>query len=170
MIKIIWSKNELSSLEEKLNQHDIHYMILDSLDEIPEHMIGIEIDDTNKENFKKTLEVIEYEKMQMFFPTQEGFVQIHLRDIVYVESFKDDIYLHLLGNKTEHIKKPLYQLEEMLIPYHFIRISKSYIVNIRMILYIKVALNAKLNLELKEGTKLDVTRSYVKRFKQGLKL
>lgn len=170
MIKIIWSKNELSSLEEKLNQHDIHYVVLDQLEAIPDHMIGIEVDDDKKDEFKKMLDLIEYEKMQMFFPTQEGFVQIHLKDVLYIESFGDDIYMHLIGEKNEHIKKPLYQLEEMLKPYHFIRISKSYIVNIRMITYIKVALNAKLNLELREGTKLDVTRSYVKTFKESLKL
>lgn len=170
MIKIIWSKNELSSLEDQLNHHDIHYVILDQLESIPEHMIGIEVEEDKKEEFKKLFNLIEYEKMQMFFPTQEGFVQVHLKDVLYIESFGDDIHMHLIGQKCEHIKKPLYQLEEMLKPYHFIRISKSYIVNVRMITYIKVALNAKLHLELREGTKLDVTRSYVKSFKESLKL
>lgn len=170
MIKIIWSKNELSSLEDKLNQHDIQYMILDDISMLPEHMIGIQIDDLKKDEFKKMIDIIEYEKMQMFFPTHQGFVQLHLKDILYVESFKDDIYMHMVNHKVENIKKPLYQLESMLNPYHFIRISKSYIVNIRMIQYINVGLNAKLHLELKEGTKLDVTRSFVKSFKESLNL
>jgi DNA-binding LytR/AlgR family response regulator len=170
MIKIIWSKEELSSLEDKLNQQDIHYLVLDDAKSLPKEMIGIQIDDLNQDEFKKIIDMIEYEKMQMFFPTHEGFVQIHLKDILYVESFKDDIYMHMMSHSVEHIKKPLYQLEDLLNPYHFIRISKSYIVNIRMIQYIKVGLNAKLHLELKEGTKLDVTRSFVKSFKKSLNL
>lgn len=170
MIKVIWSKKELSSLEKQLNQNNIKYMIQEDHGAIDNHTISIEIDDEKKDELKKILEMIEYEKMQMFFPTHEGFVQINLNDIMYVESFKDDIFVHLIGQKTEVIKKPLYQLEEILNPYHFVRISKSYIVNIRMIIYIKVALNAKLMLDLKDGTKLDVTRSFVKTFKEKLKL
>ncbi len=113
--------------------------------------------------------MIEYEKMQMFFPTQDGYVQLHLHDINYIESFGEEIYVHVRG-KVETIKKPLYQLEEMLKPYHFIRVSKSFIVNARKISYIKVGLNAKLKLELKDGSILEVTRSFVKSFKKSLNL
>jgi DNA-binding LytR/AlgR family response regulator len=55
-------------------------------------------------------------------------------------------------------------------PYHFVRISKSFIVNLRQIKYIKVGLNAKLHLTLNNQTQLEVTRSFVKRFKKHLDL
>ncbi|AUD64764.1 hypothetical protein BK011_03380 [Tenericutes bacterium MZ-XQ] len=169
MIKIIWSKDELTHLKEKLNKHHIHFVVLDEQETLPKDMIGIEIDQDHQDTLKKIFQVIEYEKMQMFFPTNDGFVQLHLQDIYYLESFGEDIYAHVHG-KVEVIKKPLYQLEEMLKPYHFIRISKSYIVNTRKINYIKVGLNAKLKLELKDGSILEVTRSFVKSFKESLNL
>ncbi len=169
MIKIIWSKDELSNLEEKLNQKHIQYVISESFDMLPENTIGIEIDQNQEESLKKVFQVIEYEKMQMFFPTQDGYVQLHLHDINFIESFGEEIYVHVRG-KVETIKKPLYQLEEMLKPYHFIRVSKSFIVNARKISYIKVGLNAKLKLELKDGSILEVTRSFVKSFKKSLNL
>lgn len=169
MIKIIWSKDELTHLKEKLNKHHIHFVVLDEQETLPKDMIGIEIDQDQQDTLKKIFQVIEYEKMQMFFPTTDGFVQLHLQDIYFLESFGEDIYAHVHG-QVEVIKKPLYQLEDLLKPYHFIRISKSYIVNARKISYIKVGLNAKLKLELKDGSILEVTRSFVKSFKESLNL
>ena len=170
MIKFIWSKNELPNLEEQLHQQGINYLFLNHIETLPDHMVGIEIDDLNKNEIKKVIDLIEYEKMQMFFPAHDGFVQLCLKDILYIEAFGDDIIMHLSNQDIEHIKTPLYQLESLLKPFRFIRISKSYIVNVRKIRYIKVALNAKLNVELKDGHKLDVTRSYVKSFKKSLNL
>ncbi|MFH1693452.1 MAG: LytTR family DNA-binding domain-containing protein [Bacillota bacterium] len=66
------------------------------------------------------------------------------------------------------IRQPLYQLEEILKPYHFVRIGKSFIVNISKIRYIRTAFNAKLDIELTTGTHLEVSRSFVKDFKNAL--
>ncbi len=168
MIKIIWSKDELSKLEDQLNKNHVNYMIIEHPSELPEHMIGIEIDATNHEDLRKVINMIEYEKMQMFFPSPDGFVQLHIANIFYLEAFGEEIVAHMHQQKKEHIKKPLYQLEELLKPYHFVRISKSFIVNIRRITYIKVGLNAKLHLTLSDNSHLEVTRSFVKSFKKSL--
>ena len=106
MIKIIWSKDELKNLKEKLNKHHIHFVVLDEQETLPKDTIGIEIAQDQQDTLKKIFQVIEYEKMQMFFPTTDGFVQLHLQDIYYLESFGEDIYAHVHG-QVEVINKPL---------------------------------------------------------------
>jgi len=76
--------------------------------------------------------------------------------------------MHLDHQPSQLIKQPLYQLEEMLKPYHFLRIGKSYLVNMTKIRYIRTSFNAKLDLELICGTHLEVSRSFVKDFKYAL--
>lgn len=170
MIKIIWSKDELSTLEEQLHNNHVNYVLINHLDNLPDHMVGIEIDDEKVDDLKKVIEMIEYEKMQMFFPTLDGFVQLYISNIYYIEAFGEDIVCHMKNLEQQHIKKPLYQLEMILEPYHFVRISKSFIVNLRQIKYIKVGLNAKLHLTLNNQSQLEVTRSFVKTFKKHLNL
>ncbi|MCD4826972.1 MAG: LytTR family transcriptional regulator [Acholeplasmataceae bacterium] len=170
MIKIIWSKDELSTLEKQLHNNQVNYVVSNQLDDLPEHMVGIEIDDQKVDDLKKVIELIEYEKMQMFFPTVDGFVQLYISNIYYIEAFGEDIVCHMKQLNKQHIKKPLYQLEVLLKPYHFVRISKSFIVNLRSIKYIKVGLNAKLHLTLYNHDQLEVTRSFVKAFKKQLNL
>ena len=170
MIKIIWSKDELSTLEKQLHSNQINYVVSNQLDDLPDHIVGIEIDDEKVDDLKKVIEMIEYEKMQMFFPTQDGFVQLYISNIYYIEAFGEDIVCHMKNLTTHHIKKPLYQLESILNPYHFVRISKPFIVNLRSIKYIKIGLNAKLHLTLTNQTQLEVTRSFVKAFKKHLNL
>jgi DNA-binding LytR/AlgR family response regulator len=133
-------------------------------------MVGIEINDEKIDDLKKVIQMIEYEKMQMFFPTLDGFVQLYISNIYYIEAFGEDIVCHMKNLEQQHIKKPLYQLEIILEPYHFVRISKSFIVNLRQIKYIKVGLNAKLHLTLNNQSQLEVTRSFVKKFKKQLDL
>lgn len=170
MIKIIWSKDELSKLEEQLHNNHVDYVLINHLDDLPDHMVGIEIDDKKIDDLKKVIQMIEYEKMQMFFPTLDGFVQLYISNIYYIEAFGEDIVCHMKNLEQQHIKKPLYQLEMILEPYHFVRISKSFIVNLRQIKYIKVGLNAKLHLTLNNQSQLEVTRSFVKTFKKHLNL
>ncbi|BCR36284.1 LytTR family DNA-binding domain-containing protein [Mariniplasma anaerobium] len=170
MIKIIWSKDELSTLEEQLHNNHVNYVLINHLDNLPDHVVGIEIDDEKVDDLKKVIEMIEYEKMQMFFPTLDGFVQLYISNIYYIEAFGEDIVCHMRNLEQQHIKKLLYQLEMILEPYHFVRISKSFIVNLRQIKYIKVGLNAKLHLTLNNQSQLEVTRSFVKKFKKQLDL
>ncbi|HCZ24419.1 MAG TPA: hypothetical protein DHV05_06180, partial [Acholeplasmataceae bacterium] len=85
---------------------------------------------------------------QLLFPTPDGYIQVQAKQIMYLEAFGDDIYMNLDQGASELIRQPLYQLEEMLKPYHFIRIGKSFIVNITKIRYIRTSFNAKLDLEL----------------------
>ena len=63
----------------------------------------------------------------------------------------------------------LYELEEILKPKRFQRISKSMLVNLMKIQSIQPALNGRFTILLKSGEKVIISRNYVKAFKSALK-
>lgn len=167
MLKIIWNKDDIEVIKQKLKE-EYHIVLATDPNDLPEDKIGLVIDEENVEALKKVLDMVSLEKSLMLLQTHHGWIQISVNKITYLESFGDDIYLHLESQPTEIIKQPLYQLEERLKPYHFVRIGKSFIVNMAKIRYIRTGFNAKLDLELITGDHLEVSRSFVKSFKNAL--
>jgi DNA-binding LytR/AlgR family response regulator len=167
MLKIIWNKEDVEKIKMKI-QDQYQIVITEDPNEIPLDKVGLIIDEKDYDKIKPILDLMAYEKSQIFLQTANGFIQIYVSDITYLESFGDDIYLHTEKDASQVIKQPLYQLEEILKPYHFVRIGKSFIVNISKIRYIRTSLNAKLDLELINGIHLEVSRSFVKDFKNAL--
>ncbi len=161
MIKFTWNKEDYESIKEKL--HVIH---TNELEENHEITITIHPDDVDK-----TLDVLElaaYLQSRISFETTNGWVMIYAKSITYIESFGEDIFVHLDHKETIQVKHPLYELENMLTKFHVIRIGKSFLVNLMKIKFIETTLNAKLELTLNDGSQLEVSRSYVKRFKDAL--
>jgi DNA-binding LytR/AlgR family response regulator len=167
MLKIIWNKEDVEHIKSKI-QDQYHITITEDPNEIPIDKVGLIIDEKDYDKIKPILDLIAYEKSQIFLQTANGYLQIHVREITYLESFGDEIFLHMENSDSQVIKQPLYQLEEILKPYHFVRIGKSFIVNISKIRYIRTSFNAKLDLELINDIHLKVTRSFVKDFKNAL--
>ena len=167
MFKVILDQEQHKQLTEKIKSNT-SFKIIDNHDGLNDHEIGIICEEKDIELIKPILKEIEFEKAQMVFQTVEGWVQIYIHKITYLESFGDEIEMHMVNHDKEIIKQPLYQLEEILEPYQFARIAKSFIVNLRKVRYIKVTYNAKLELELTNGDKIYVSRSYVSKFKHAL--
>lgn len=90
---------------------------------------------------------------------------IHYSKIVLVESFGHDIILYTL-DKRFSIKEKLYEIEELFEDRGLIRVNKSQIINRTMIKEIRPSFNSKLTLLMKNGMGVDVTRSYLIRFKE----
>jgi len=167
MIKIVWRKEDFNNLSELLkNEYDVD--LITDPNEISHHHVGVMIEDKDYERIAPILKSISEQEKTVIFETKQGWVQQNIVDISHIESFGDDIYLHTQFHQTRVIAMPLYQLESLLKPYDIIRISKSYMVNIRYIVYIRTTLYGKLDLELSTGVHLDVTRSFVKSFKEAL--
>lgn len=167
MIKIIWNRDDFEKIQDEiLDQFNL--TITTDPNEVPEHKIGLMLDDENKEMIHALVERLMSSSYQILFPTPDGYIQIHLKHVTYIEAFGDEIYMHFEKDQSQLIRQPLYQLEEKLKPFHFIRIGKSYVVNITKIRYIRTSFNAKLDLELIDGTHLEVSRSFVKTFKHAL--
>jgi DNA-binding LytR/AlgR family response regulator len=98
------------------------------------------------------------------------FKLIHLRDIRYFEALDKEVFC-ILKDGRYLIKENLSSLEARLASLGFIRISKSFIVNIEAIDRIVPWFNSTLLLKLSEGlSEIKVTRSYLKSFKNYLNL
>ncbi len=67
------------------------------------------------------------------------------------------------------LDKPLYELERIL-DIHFVRVSKSTIVNIRQINHVEASLNGTMELVMKNGITDYISRSFRKIFKERLGL
>ncbi len=167
MFKVIWDQDQHKQLTEKIKSNT-SFKIIDHHDGLNDDEIGILCEGKDIELIKPILKEIEFEKAQMVFQTAEGWIQVYIHKVTYLESFGDDIVMHMINHDKEEITQPLYQLEEILEPYQFARIAKSFIVNLRKVRYIRVTYNAKLELELTNGDKIYVSRSYVSKFKHAL--
>ncbi|ERJ10999.1 LytTR family DNA-binding domain-containing protein [Haloplasma contractile] len=89
---------------------------------------------------------------------------IPINDIIYIESFSHDIFIHT-EEEQYTIKEKLYQLEGMLESKGFMRANQSTIINKQYIKRIRPTLNSKFILKMKNGARVDITRSYYFKFK-----
>lgn len=99
----------------------------------------------------------------------EVFEILAYETILYFEGSGNYVYAYTANDKFR-IKNKLYELEETLYEQGFIRINKSSLVNILHISEIIPWFNAKLLLKLKNSLELEVSRSYVRPFRDFLEM
>lgn len=92
---------------------------------------------------------------------------IQVRDVIYIEGINNDTYVYTKDN-SYLIKDKLYELEKSLHDKKFVRVSKSFMVSINHIDKIKPTFNGKLLLKLSNGQSLEVSRHYIKSFRNYL--
>ena len=93
---------------------------------------------------------------------------VPIQDIYYIESVDDKTFLYMKGGVYESGRR-LYDLEEAMEPYHFVRISKSIIVNLMKVVSIKPALNGRFVLRLRNEEEVIISRKYVPDVKKKLR-
>lgn len=92
-------------------------------------------------------------------PESLDLVRTEGREIVCYDRQKNR---YLLG-------RPLYELEGIL-GRHFVRVSKSTIINLRRISHVKAGLNGTMELTMKNGVEDYISRNYRRSFKERLGL
>lgn len=96
---------------------------------------------------------------------EEGLVFVPTESICYMESMGHEVYV-CTNEKKYKTQYRIYQLEQILPPDRFIRISNSVIIKRNSIRHIKPALSCKFYLTLTNGDFVDVTRTYYYKFKE----
>ena len=91
-------------------------------------------------------------------------VMVRFADILYFESFGHEISM-VTGKGAFTVRDKLYQLESLLPPRTFLRISQSVIVNRYNIKKISPGIGMHYFLTMKNDVRVDVTRNYYYRFK-----
>ena len=92
---------------------------------------------------------------------------LNQNDIISIYS-NDGKTFALTSSKEYRLKQKLYELEEFLDKKFFIRISKSEIVNLKMVDSLDLSFIGTICIKLKNGTNTYVSRRYVKKIKQIL--
>lgn len=87
------------------------------------------------------------------------------QDVLYFEGIGDKVYAYA-DNLTLRLKNKLYEIEEFSKLY--VRISKSFIVNVLVVEKIYPSMNGKFIIELIDGQNLTVSRKYKKQFLEYL--
>ena len=86
---------------------------------------------------------------------------INSSDVLYFESVDNRTFLYTINDVLE-INQRLYELENILSPKDFARISKSQIVNMNKIISLKPELNRTILATMCNNEKLSISRKYVK--------
>lgn len=94
--------------------------------------------------------------------------EIPITDVLYIESVDNKTFLYCMEQVYE-TKQKLYELEELLYGKHFLRISKSMLMNLMKVKSIKPALNGRFTAILQNGEEIIISRKYVPELKKALK-
>ncbi|NCD06775.1 MAG: LytTR family transcriptional regulator [Spirochaetia bacterium] len=110
------------------------------------------------------------EKKYIFARDSEyNISMLKFENIIYFESDDKRTFVVTEEAKLE-VKEKLYELEKQLLLKNFYRINKSHIINILKINKIIPWIGSKLVLEMNNGEKLSVTRTYYDNFKKRIGL
>ena len=94
--------------------------------------------------------------------------EVPVSDIFYIESVDNKGFIYTKDNVYE-TKQKLYELEELLKEKHFLRISKSMLLNLMKVSAIKPALNSRFTAQLQSGEQVVISRKYVPELRKALK-
>ena len=94
--------------------------------------------------------------------------EIAVSDIYYFESVDGKTFLYTQDQVYETSYR-IYELENMLRPKNFLRVSKSMLLNLMKIRSIQSALNGRFAAVLLSGEEVIISRSYVKGLKAALR-
>lgn len=91
-------------------------------------------------------------------------VTVHLNQINYVEAINNDVFVTTNAGVYK-IKEKLYLFDELYRADGFIRVSKSFIINIRRVVKASSQINSRIKLTMISNETIYVTRGYLKEFK-----
>lgn len=97
----------------------------------------------------------------------DRIVKLQLKDIFYFDTVDNKVFAYT-GKGVYEVHKKLYELEAEYANTDFMRISKSAIVNIAKIAYVRPILNGRFEAKLRNDEKLIISRQYVIELKKKL--
>ena len=92
---------------------------------------------------------------------------VRISRVLYFEAVDRNVFAYTTDN-FYRVKRTLYDLEDYLTEKHFVRISKSTIVNLKAVKSVAPEDGRRLKLLLRNGEWIVVSRNYVSDFKTGI--
>ena len=115
----------------------------------------------------KLISSLKAESFQLTGYVDDKIVKLLPKDVFYFESVDNRVYAYA-GKGVYEVHKKLYEIEEEYANTDFLRISKSAIVNVAKIAYIRPLLNGRFEAKLKNEEKIIINRQYVMELKKKL--
>lgn len=100
---------------------------------------------------------------------QKNIHRLKIADVYYFEAVDNKVFIYC-KNKVYESKHKLYELEEMYTGKNFFRASKSTIINLTKISYVKPSISGRFEAKLDNGEKISISRKYVSVLKKLLGL
>lgn len=100
---------------------------------------------------------------------EDKIVKLPLKEIYYFEAVDNKVFAYT-AKETFEIRKKLYEIEQDYEQTDFLRISKSAIVNVSKIAYVKPIFNGRFEAKLKNDEKIIVSRQYVSSLKKKIRI
>ena len=100
---------------------------------------------------------------------EDKIVKLSPKDIYYFESVDNKVFAYT-AKGTYEVHKKLYEIETEYAHTDFLRISKSIIVNVAKIAYLKPIFNGRFEAKLKNDEKIIISRQYVLELKKKLEI
>ena len=98
--------------------------------------------------------------------TQEQHTkQFHLKEVYYFEALDEKVFAYTKEQVYE-IKMRLYEVAESYKNYHFVRCSKSVVLNLMLLDSISPAMSGRFYAHMKNGEKLMISRQYAPQVKK----
>lgn len=97
----------------------------------------------------------------------ERIYQFNLSNVFYFEAVDERVFAYTKARSFE-LKIRLYELENAYADKHFIRCSKSFIINLMKLESISPALNGRFTAHMKNGEKIIISRQYVPEVKRAV--
>ncbi|MCE9656061.1 LytTR family DNA-binding domain-containing protein [Clostridium celatum] len=141
------------------------------------HEIGIEKDefiDLYIHEKNKSIDILidyieneKYASIKLSCYKKEEIFKIKSDDIYYIETSRDKLLVHT-RNEIYEYKNRLYELEKIL-PSKFIRISKSTILNLEMVMSYNPMFNGLMEVKLNNLEITYISRKYLKEVRERIK-
>lgn len=108
-------------------------------------------------------------RKRIFGVEDEQTILLDPKEIDFVYAERRKVFV-CMGKRQVEIRMKLYEVEELLAPYHFMRFSKSVIGNLNRIDRFELAFNGNLCVFFQSGNKEYITRKYVAAVKNRLEM
>jgi two-component system, LytTR family, response regulator len=106
-------------------------------------------------------------EMRLCLPTQKGFTIVKLEEILYCEAERSYTVFHFVNSRPVVVSKPLYDYEKLLNDTSFMRIHKSFLVNL---LHVKEYLRGEGGtIIMTNGTEIEVSRRKKEQFLEKIR-
>ncbi|MDX1754003.1 MAG: LytTR family DNA-binding domain-containing protein [Salinimicrobium sediminis] len=96
----------------------------------------------------------------VYFRSERKMIKVFLEEILYLESFRDYVVIHMKKGRELKVKIPLNHVERMLPENQFIRIHRSYLVSLS-----KITAYTKTDVEINK-VELPIGKSYTQTFRR----